>query len=186
MDKGTYRGRCADFNRYATSCFNPYLFTGVARARLGCGACALALLTGARPESIAAKNGGRHYSDEFMIRFLRARGFQTVRLTLCNLSARTSKLGNAHVLLTSQLFRRNEGTWGVIHGDLFYHNFSAYNLETLAFLNQPILSAYLVVHPRWRLDVIEPEAETKQSKPSRNAIPFSLMRKAFSRSVASH
>lgn len=180
MDKGTYNGRRVDFSLYATSCFNPYLFTGAARARLGCGACALALLTGARPESIAGKNGGRHYSDKFMVSFLRIRGFQTVRLTMCNLSAGASTLGSTHVLLTSQLFRRNEGTWGVIHSDLFYHNFSSYNLDTLAFLNQPILSAYLVVHPRWRLDMTDPVDEKGRAHTGRKAIPFSLMHKALS------
>jgi hypothetical protein len=180
VDKGTYNGRRVDFSRYATSCFTPYLFTGSARTRLGCGACALALLTGVRPEAIAARNGGPHYPDDFMVRFLRTRGFKVLRLTMCNLSARASKLGNAHVILISQLFRKNEGTWGVIHNGLFYHNFSSYNLETMAFLNQPILSAYLIVHPRWRFDLPEPATEKRIVKLGRKGIPFSLMSKALS------
>ena len=32
MDKGTYTGRRADFGRYATAVFNPFLFTGNAGA----------------------------------------------------------------------------------------------------------------------------------------------------------
>jgi len=180
VDKGTYNGRRVDFNLYAASCFIPHLFTDPKRERLGCGACTLALLTGARPESIAAKNGKAHYSDEFMVGFLRTRGFQTLRLTMCNLSARSSKLGRAHVILTSQLFRRNEGTWGVIHGDVYYHNFSFYALERLAFLNQPLLSAFLVVHPRWRIDAIEPASGNGKPNSGRKTIPFSLMSKALS------
>ncbi len=60
-------------------------------------------------------------------------------------------IGSDHVLLISQLFRREEGTWGVVFGDFYYHNFSAYDLSTLSFLNKPILSAYLVAHPKWRI-----------------------------------
>ena len=118
---------------------------------IGCGACALALLTGAAPEVIAKKNRGAHYSDRFMVRFLRDRRFGVLQLTLCNLSAATPKIGTAHVLLLSQLFRQNEGTWGVIFNWTYYHNFQSYSLDALSFLNKPILSAYLVVHPKWRM-----------------------------------
>ena len=79
MDKGTYKGRRVVFKRYATSCFNPYLFCDPGSDLRGCGACALALLTGVTPEKIAAKNGGVHYPDAFMIRFLRKCAKQTIK-----------------------------------------------------------------------------------------------------------
>jgi hypothetical protein len=151
VDRGFYTGRRVDFALYAVSCFNPYLFSAPFRARLGCGAGALALLTGVAPERIAAKNGGRHYSDEFMLRFLRQHGFSLLRLTLCNVSAGGSKVGKSHVILVSQLILRNEATWGVIYDGNYYHNFCSYYLDSLSLLNKPILSAYLVMHPRWRL-----------------------------------
>lgn len=152
MDRGFYNGRRVEFANYAASVFNPYLWGGPFRSSVGCGASALALLTGIAPEVIAKKNGGEHYSDGFMVRFLRVRGFSVLNLTLCNLSATPSKIGREHVVLLSQLFRKNEGTWGVIHNDTYYHNFSSYLLDTLSLLRKPILSAYLVVHPRWRSD----------------------------------
>jgi hypothetical protein len=85
-----------------------------------------------------------------MRRFLRRRGFRTLRLTQCNLSENLSRIGTGHVLLVSQLILRNEGTWGVIYNHQFYHNFALYDLEPFSFLNKPILSAYLIVHPKWR------------------------------------
>jgi hypothetical protein len=130
----------------------PYLFGVSWRTRMGCGAGALALLTGIVPEVIAKKNGSTHYSDDFMLRFLRAHGFSTLQLTWCNVSVGESKIGNEHVLLLSQLFAKNEATWVVMHNELCYHNFDVYSATTLSFLNRPLLSAYLVIHPIWRVN----------------------------------
>jgi hypothetical protein len=152
VEKGSYKGRRVDFSKFAASCFNPYLFAGSARSGLGCGASALALLTGTAPEAIIAKKRGKHYSDDFMVRYLRGRGFRVLLLTLCNLSSVSANIGSAHVLLISQLFRQNEGTWGVIFNGLYYHNFESYLLGTLCFINKPILSAYLVAHPKWQMN----------------------------------
>jgi hypothetical protein len=160
VEKGSYKGRRVDFSKFAASCFNPFLFAGSARSRLGCGASALALLTGTAPETITAKKRGTHYSDDFMMRFLRGRGFRVLLLTLCNLSSATADIGASHVLLVSQLFRKNEGTWGVIFNGLYYHNFESYLLGTLCFINKPILSAYLVAHPKWQMN---PPASLKPS-----------------------
>ena len=54
-----------------------------------------------------------------------------------------------HVLLISQLFRREEGTWGIVFGDFYFHNFGIYSLSTLSLLKKPLLSAYMVIHPKW-------------------------------------
>lgn len=87
-----------------------------------------------------------------MTRFLRARNFQALRLTPSLLTEAKSKIRADHVLLVSQLFRRGEGTWGVVFEDFYYHNFQGYVLSSLAFLNKPILSAYVVFHPKWRIN----------------------------------
>lgn len=49
-----------------------------------------------------------------------------------------------------QLFRKNEGTWGVIFDEVYYHNFDLYRLQALSFLDKPILSAYVIWPPLWR------------------------------------
>jgi hypothetical protein len=131
--------------------FAPHLFSGSVRSQLGCGASALALITGVPPEIIASQNGGAHYSDRFVARFLQTHRYRAFRITPDIMSRASSSIGPAHVLLISQLFRRGEGTWGVVFGDFYYHNFDAYALSALSFLNKPILSAYLVAHRKWRI-----------------------------------
>ncbi len=176
MDKGSYTGRRVDFTKFAASFFNPYLFAGFRRSNLGCGASALALLTGVAPEVIAAKNGSAHYSDRFMVRSLRIHGFSVLRLTLCNVSAAQSNLGREHVILLSQLIRKNEGTWGVVFGGAYYHNFDIYTLETLSFLNKPVLSAYLLIHRMWRPNEMEKDKSPAKGIARREkAIPLSAL-----------
>jgi hypothetical protein len=175
VEKGSYRGRRVDFSNYAASFFNPYLFSGSARSVVGCGASALALLTGTAPEAIAKKNRGAHYSDGFMVRFLRDQRFRVLRLTLCNLSAATPKIGTAHVVLLSQLFRRNEGTWGVIFNWTYYHNFQNYALDALSFLNKPILSAYLVAHPKWQRYPLDKGGSSLNPRAKKDQLTFSAL-----------
>lgn len=153
MEQGRYTGRRVDFGKYAAAVFNPFLFSCHIRGNRGCGATALALLTGVSPDRIARLNHYQpHYDDAFMVRFLRRRGFTVVPLTQCALSASDSMLGNSHVVLLSQLFRKNEATWGVIFDGAYFHNFDLYTLDSMSFLNKPILSAYLISSPLWRLD----------------------------------
>jgi hypothetical protein len=149
VEKGSYTGRRGDFKKYAASLFNPYLFADL-KSHYGCGATALALLTGVHPSHIARKNGGADYPDQFVVRFLRARGFSVLPLTWCRVSEAKSPVGPTHVILLSQLFRENEATWGVIFNCFYYHNFEIYSLETLSLLNKPVLTAYLVSTPRWK------------------------------------
>jgi hypothetical protein len=175
VETGSYLGRRADFSQYTASVFNPYLFRGDFACLVGCGAGALALLSGIAPETVAVKNGSMHYSDAFMLRFLRNQGFKTLRLTLCNLSQSKSQVQPANVVLLSQLFRRNEATWGVVYDNSYYHNFQHYSLESISFLNKPILSAYLIVHPRWRMKALGKDKAELRSKTGR--ITWSALRK---------
>ena len=161
-----------NFSRYAASCFTPHLFAGTFGAQAGCGACALALLTGTAPEIIAKENGGRHYPDRFMLRFLRQRGFEIQGLTPRKIVAADGTIGRDHILLLSQMFCPNEATWGVIFGGMFYHNFEIYTVDCLSFFNKPVLSAYLVVHPQWRL--AEPAGKEPQAQLGSKHRPFKL------------
>jgi len=164
VEKGSYRGRRVSFEKYAASLFNPYLFPGRDNARHGCGASALALLTGVDPKVISAKNGKPHYSDQFMVRFLRSRGFSVLTLTWCNVSVAPIQIGRTHVVLLSQLFRRNEGTWGIVFNGFYYHNFDIFSLEELSFLNKPVLSAFLVMTPSWHSDEMPGKAPAPKLK----------------------
>lgn len=182
LDK--YKGRRADLKPFAASSFAPHLFRGEQRHLMGCGAGALALISGVPPEKIAARHRGRHYSDRFMVRFLKLRNFQLLRLTPLRITSAQNSLGSEHVILISQLIRDYEATWGVIFDDIYYHNFTAYNLSALSLLNKPVLSAYLVLHPTWRIpeDFILPQPRKRFAGPKfkisdlRKGAEFSALR----------
>lgn len=150
METGSYNGRRVDFSVYAVTRFAPHIFPHFKYAKYGCGATALALLTGVAPEAVRPRRRGGHFSDSFLLRFLRCRGYSIRQLTRCNLSLQSHGVRHDHVVLLSQLVRRNEGTWGVLFNNSFYHNFMIFSADVLTLLNKPTLSAYLVIHPSWR------------------------------------
>lgn len=176
MEKGSYKGRLVDIPRFKASRFNPYFFLGPLDSRCGCGASALALLTGISPAQILVENNSVHFPDEFMLRFLRRHGCTVQELTQCNVSASDSKIGPDHIVLLSQLFRRNEATWGVIFSGVVYvHNFAFYHLDNLSLLNKPVLSAHLVIHPHWQLpESPKPEAAPKL-KPTKKRLSIAAL-----------
>lgn len=159
-----------DLGVYTTCSFNPHLFSEALRAGAGCGPSALALLTGELPRVIAAENRSQpHTSARFVANFLRARGYGVLELTRANLVMSPIKIRPSHVLLLAQLFRfqhiegEYEGTWSVLHQNVCYHNGDHYTIDSLSLVNKPIVSALLVVHPRWRR--FSPE---QSPKPERN------------------
>jgi hypothetical protein len=184
MERGTYTGHRVDFKNYAVSFFNPHLFSDSISSHAGCGACALAMLTGTDPGTVAAKNGNRHYADDFMLRFLRRQQFKVLALTLCNVSTARSDLGPDNVILVSQLFTRNEGTWGIIFQCNYYHNFSIYSLNALSMLNKPVLSAYVVFHPKWRLQPLSSEKAAPKLAPKSNRLTLGSLRPIMRRASA--
>jgi hypothetical protein len=171
-----------DFSRYATACFNPFLFSSSENASGGCGASALGLLTGIRPANFIPKNGVKHYSDSYMLFCLRHHGFQVFRLTQCNLSHATCGISDRHVLLLSQLYRKNEATWIVLFNSICYHNFDAYSLESLSFINKPLLSAYVLYHPKWQMTSGALVKPLPISRVSRGDVSWASIRKAGFRS----
>ena len=166
-----------DFASYATSCFNPFLFSA-ADGLSGCGASALGLLTGIPPANFAAKMPDKHYPDEFMLRSLRRLGFRVLRLTQCNLSQHTSGVNSRHVLLLSQLFQENEATWIVLFNGVCYHNFDVYSLEGLSFLNKPLLSAYVVFHPKWQIGSGPPAKPSRIPTATQGGVNWESIRKS--------
>jgi hypothetical protein len=175
VEKGSYKGRRVNLADYAASLFTPHLYSASWRALSGCGASALALLTGVPPEKIARLNRSAHYSDEFMVRFLRRHGFRVMELTMCRVSSGIGSIRKEHVVLLSQLLMKNEGTWGVIHGGAYFHNFDIYALEVLSLLNKPVLSAYAVLHSSWSQPRLSESKTRNGTKSRRRGVPFSAL-----------
>jgi hypothetical protein len=44
---------------------------------------------------------------------------------------------------------RNEGSWAVIHRNVVYHNQDEGALDPLEFVNNPLMTVYVVWHPKW-------------------------------------
>lgn len=167
-----------DFSRYATSCFNPFLFSSPTHFLSGCGASALGLLTGIPPANFAVKNGDGHFSDAYMLRSLRRHGFRVLRLTQCNLSQNTARVNSRHVLLLSQLFQENEATWLVLFNGVCYHNFDVYSLEALSFINKPLISAYVVIHSRWQMISSTPAKPLPKPTTINGGVSWATIRKS--------
>ena len=154
MEKGSYDGRHDALISFVSPKFCPNLYTIYGHPP-PCGASAAALITGNAPGIIAKHHGSPHYSDEFMVRYLRRHGCKVIRLTQCLISGGNGVVRRDHVLLLSQLIRKNEGTWCVMYGEACWHNFAMYSVDALGYINKPILSAYIVWHARWQMPGVE-------------------------------
>ena len=155
LPKGRYKKVITDFNQYAVEWFAPTIFKKDMYA-CGCGRTALATIIGLNPELVPDGVGKhRHFSDKFMVGYLRRAGYKVIPCTQCDMTQRADVIMNEitddHVVLISQLMVKNEASWSVTYGGLAYHNFYITRLHGLDFLNKPLLSAYVVFHPKWRI-----------------------------------
>ena len=155
LPKGKYKEVKIDFNKLSVEWFAPHLYRKDAYA-LGCGRTALTTLTGVSPDMIPIGKGEKHhYSDRFMVNFLRQRDYQVLPVTQCDMTQHSDvilhEITEDHVVLFSQLMIKNEASWSVTYGGLVYHNFYVTRLHGMEFLNKPLLSAYVIFHPKWRM-----------------------------------
>lgn len=158
MENGSYGNANTDFrtlvvDRLPIHCFDSYRYSGV-----GCGANALALLTGINPLVIQSVNKGKaHYSDQFMRKYLRKFGISSYKMTKCNLTGRTNKeanelmgyIGPNNVMLASQLIKRNEASWFLYWNGTSYHNFDLDRANFATLLNFPIITSYVLYNAKW-------------------------------------
>lgn len=152
MIPGKYRHNKTNFNKYEVLKFGLHLFDCNCYVGIGCGAAALALITGANPYKIRTKNQ-RTWTDDFMVRFLRKHGFSVAAITKCDVTNEDfyikSPIKPYHIVLVSQLMKKNEASWSVLYNNYAFHNFEIRPLSNLEFLNHPILSAYTVYKKEW-------------------------------------
>lgn len=147
MTRGYYTNKRVDWDSFETDKFVPHLFTG---GQYSCGSATLALLTGICNDAF---NDRKHWSDKYMVNFLRDRGFRIQKLTMCNLTAVRGELNSGincrHVIMASQLVGPNIASWSIMHNRLWYHNFDVCAFRGFSVINNPILTAYLLWHPTW-------------------------------------
>jgi hypothetical protein len=129
----------------------------------GCGATALSFITGDNPYVIKYENKEKndsHFSDKFMVDFLKKRDFTIERITDPKLfkgkkrtTAFDEKVTDSHVLLCCIKLGKGFSSWCVIfQGKYLVHNFQLVTMKPIDFLNWPLHdeSRYIISHPNWK------------------------------------
>jgi hypothetical protein len=136
--------------------FNPHLCCVPTAGLAGCGAATLSLLSGVHPLKIFNTGSKRFdWKPEFMEEWLRERGFLVMQLSPKVLAFDDyiiNPITKDHVLLVQQHLTKNECSWAVIFGDLYFHNFEVARLNSLEFINHPLERAYVIWHQKWNYD----------------------------------
>ena len=152
MFKGRYKRRTESFD----SLRSPLFQAGTSELAYGggCGAYALAMLTHAPTCEFRVQNKRRsHYSDRFMVKTLRERGYTVRPLKWKELNSDAyigSPIDERHVILYSQIMCKREASWMILHDNRSYHNFDVRTPMLHSFFAKPVLTAYVVFHPSWR------------------------------------
>ncbi len=148
-----------DFSQYTVNKFVPHLYDRLSYESIsGCGACALATLTGDNPLNIKKKNKNKdHFSDRFIKNYLEKNGFKVIRIKKKDIINRPitnsfkEQIHDNHVLLTSQQLTKKNASWMIYWNNLVIHNFSIIKQRPFDAINFPILSSYLLYHPKYRV-----------------------------------
>jgi hypothetical protein len=156
MEVGKYDKNKIDFRQYYVTKFNPHLFDIDKHPYSTCGSAVLSLLTGESPTKVekSLPKGSDDWTDKPLINYLINRGYEVKKVTQCDVTEHPTvveyPIKNEHVLIVSKLVCRDEGTWTVVHNQFEYHNFEINMLKPLEYLNNPIMSAYVVFHKKWK------------------------------------
>lgn len=154
MKHGNYGPGNTDFEKLTVSKFPVCLWDSIIYQHTGCGATALGLITGKNPRKIATQNGKRHYSDRFMVDFLRKNNvsvFEVNRANLSNDKEWRHKILDNHIVLYSAMTAKGECSWFVTYGNgLLFHNCNITKCSYLDFINFPIDSCYVLFKKSWK------------------------------------
>jgi hypothetical protein len=151
MRQGSYHRR-VDFDAFRVRKFVAHVFSPHYGIK-GCGATALALLTGVNPIDIPYPPGnGDDWTKHYVYSFLRKKQFDIAELTMrnvTNFSHPRSPVSGQHVILASIKFIKGEASWVVVHNRTLYHNFEIATFTPYELINHPIMTAALIKHRTW-------------------------------------
>lgn len=151
MRRGSANKKAMSFAAMRVAKFVPHIFTGGIATSFGCGATALALLTGIHPAFIPRPRKG-DWTERIVTKYLKDKDFRVLRMTLNNITPKNELLhpvGRTHVSLLRLKFMKNEASWIVVHNSMVFHNFEITELEAYEFINHPILAGFLLWHEDW-------------------------------------
>lgn len=152
MKLGSYGNGNTKFDKLVVRRFPVTLWDSYLYGKTGCGATALGLITGINPSEIATARGKNHYSDRFMVDFLRKCGISVYQVNKANLTNQKKwnyKLKDNNVILYSSLIQKKEATWFVSAFSNVYHNCEITKASYLDFLNFPIDSFFVLYRKEW-------------------------------------
>lgn len=168
MIKGKYQRQRVDYERLRAGVFAPHLFARTSGTWAGCGACALSTITGIHPLHYTHLNRNKkHFSDRFMKQQLHKLQYEVIPIKqkwVVSSECTDFPLSREHVLLVSQLMQKREATWMVYHQNIQYHNFVAGGVDTLDFLNKPVLTAYAIHHAQFDAEMHMPKTVARKCK----------------------
>jgi len=148
LEHGSYVKQI-DFGRFVCKKFVPHLYGSYSAC--GCGANALALLTGNPSENFGARR--EDWTSKIMRVYLRKHNFIFEKLTKCAVTNTRfwnhAAIGHQHVVLMSIKLMQNEASWVVVYQERMYHNFEITKMKPYELLNHPIMEALIIKHPSW-------------------------------------
>lgn len=153
MKHGKYGPGNTNFKKLQVSKLPITLWDNIDYEKSGCGATALALLTGKNPKDIALKNGKNHYSDRFMVDFLRKNKISVYEVNRANLTRSKEwrhQLSDNNVILYSAHTSKKESSFFVTFNGYLYHNFRISKADYLDFLSFPIDTCYVLFKKEWK------------------------------------
>ena len=154
METGNYK-HYPKWSKYEVDMLPIHWYDSAKFVNCGCGSTALATITGDNPYKISSLNKNKHYSDEFMLKYLRQHKIKCIKMTKCNLTNNKDweyQINDRHVLLVSQLVKKAEATWKIIYQGISHHNFLPSTFSVTSMLNNPICSSYVLFKPEWKVE----------------------------------
>jgi hypothetical protein len=150
MKKGRYANWYSDLEAYRSPFFEPFLDYRFSASPGCCGWDAFKTIVGHNPN----RRFGKLTTDKLMVEALENSGIHVIPLSVCKVTNRPSLMNlvnEDHVVLISQMFRKDEGSWVILHGGKIFHNCKDETeyFHPLEFINRPILSAYIVWKEKW-------------------------------------
>ena len=157
MENGKYGPGNTKFEKLTLSKVQFTHWDAVTYEKTGCGATALGLLTGKNPIEIAAKakklpKGGLHFSDRFMVEFLRKNKFSVYQVNKANSSNRKvwrHTIMDNNLILFSLLTQKAESSWFILYNHFLFHNYQITKANYLDFINFPTDSMYVLTKSDW-------------------------------------
>jgi hypothetical protein len=154
--KGYYNCSTINWGEFEIKKFAPFLFDTLIYRDISCGASLLATLTGDNPYKIQKLNKNNTSTpDNFILSYLKKKNFKVKEITQALITKNTSnfilnRIKDNHLIMSSNLIKKNEATWNLMVFGKLYHGFDCVNINYLETINHPLISCYIITHKKYQ------------------------------------